>query len=1043
MMGVTWRSQAAVALLLASLICSGAFAEVSLPVLDESAWTLRPDWIGDPRERSADASYTVRDGIAHLHVPEPGRSISAQARPAEPVDLAALPYVKVRYRAVGVSPAAERGYFLYLNDTDGGSISIRLSELLLNGKWHTQIIEPHASIVADEVALHLGAGPEGGELQIASIEFLPAYPTLSVAESLSLPVEPPAEAEGFRVLTLGDLATAAADEVRERVGLIDWFAAEEFAYGGVPFRTGSGGDAAAIPKMDAGRLTVPCDAAATELHFIVATRLPAWQPRPFTHWGVRKRAFSQVERFRVWLDYADGTTDEAFPWCPDTDRFELCRGLKSYCVPAAGKPLRGVRFAYDFRNASLYLCALTARTGEPLMAAACEPDTPPPIEAEAPPSVPPRITAGDDELTVENAHYAVRFGLSPTFRVLSLDGRHGVACGPGLFMARRGLDYYPSDEMTLAGAPRIEGSRVTLRLRPPEDLSADFELTLQADESPELRMTLVVENRGDEPLALAVSFPELRGLRIADASDTWYFYPSHCARLSRRPGANRWPYGGRFPLQFFSVFNPRAGRGVYVCTRDTSGSDRDYWLNKRLDGIDAGIDYPDSLSIPPGGRRELPPTVIGLHSGDWRQAFEAYRDWARTWYVPGNHRPEWFRNVTHMRTYWTQTENPNVRPVYDVESGEYRVDEILDAEEQGFGRIDYAHFFDYRISERYGRWGDYDDFSAIGGAEAFSDCLRQFERRGCRTGLYMEGFLASLKSKVAAEHGDEWGMRSRGGGPLVKWPDSDDPTLAMCLFFPGWRQHLAQVAVRLRRQFDVDGIYLDEFGFNSSGYFCWSAEHGHPVPGRPLTAVVAAIREVKEALPEDVALYTEECPADVASRHADGAFGYYLSFNEQPHTPGRLNAHRFAFPEFHLLPYSAHAVAQGNFIDQPKFALLNGLAFYTSGIILEPQGERLFREIVKVLQDHREAFNSPDAAPLLAGETPGLLVNCFPGAEETVYAVFNAAWHTVRGPVLRLPAGGRYEAIYEAHDLHTQADGDDEVVSLTIGPRAVACFARR
>ena len=734
--------------LIAVALCSmtSAHCQVKLPVLDEDAWELRPDWIGDAERRSEHAVYAVEDGIAQFSVPEPGKAMSVRARMEQPIDLAALPYIKVRYRAVGVTRAYGHEYFLYLHSSEGGgSTVIRLDELLLNGKWHTQVFEPHSMIKADEFAFHVTAGRKGGELQIASVEFLAEYPILSVAESLCQEVQPAQEIADCIPVALVKIAEVEPAEVCKNAGLSDWFAEEALLYDGVRYELGPGGRVAAIPTDDEGELAVPCSAMASELHFIMATRLPNWQPRPFTRWGVKKRALAQVERFSMFLDYADGATDQVFPYCPDTGKFELCRGLKMYAVPSAAKPLKAVRFSHDVHEvgrANLYLCALTAWTGQPLHAAAYQADMPARAAVPRIEEGPATVKLEGDEVLVANAYYSLRFGLKPTFRLLAMDAEHETTAAPTLFSARLGLDRHLSDRMSVVGDPQVAGNEVTLNLQPPSDLRAAFELTLRADQSPELAMELTVTNHGDEPLGLEVAFPHLRQLTLGDIEDTWCFFPSHCARLTRANLTNRWAYGGRFPLQFYSIFKPALGRGIYVCTRDLTGMDRKYWLSKRFDGIEARIDYPASLVIEPGGALRLPTTVIGFHPGDWHEALKAYRTWARSWYLPGNHRPEWFRRVTNMRTYWLQRESINHRLVYDRPTGEYRVGKILDEDERRFGRVDYAHFFDYRISKEFGRWGDYDEFSAVGGEEGFGRCLRQLEQPRCRLGLYNEGFLA-------------------------------------------------------------------------------------------------------------------------------------------------------------------------------------------------------------------------------------------------------------------------------------------------------------
>ena len=196
----------------------------------------------------------------------------------------------------------------------------------------------------------------------------------------------------------------------------------------------------------------------------------------------------------------------------------------------------------------------------------------------------------------------------------------------------------------------------------------------------------------------------------------------------------------------------------------------------------------------------------------------------------------------------------------------------------------------------------------------------------------------------------------------------------------------------------------------------------------------------REKLPESTALYTEHCPPDVTIPYMDGGYSTAIGRSDWTISPGFLHTHRFAFPDFKVLPItSAGSIADGIW-DGLRYSLFNGCGLYTLSYGHDPEAFALCRKISAILQEHSAAFCTLSPEAFVDTLRADVYANRFPAERETVWTLWNGRWQTVRGPVLRVPhvEGATYRDVYNEVDLSPAVVDGMAEISLTIGPRDVA-----
>jgi hypothetical protein len=307
--------------------------------------------------------------------------------------------------------------------------------------------------------------------------------------------------------------------------------------------------------------------------------------------------------------------------------------------------------------------------------------------------------------------------------------------------------------------------------------------------------------------------------------------------------------------------------------------------------------------------------------------------------------------------------------------------------------------------------------------------------------------LLDKRGKLGEGPGKAWQLLGSDGKGRW-WPESTE--MYVCSYVPAWRDVQSSTYAAKVKELDVDGMYLDEFGFAGSWVDCYSKEHGHAVPGYAVAGERDCTRLVRGAIDRakaGVALYSEETPVDVTTQYQDGSFTYAMSSALSTPTRVPLNAARFAIPDFKTIEILYCDKPTGSWATGVRWVFFNGEAIWLEGPAaewFEPETRAAIRRCYAILRKHRDAFTTPEPIPLVPTEMGGVFANAFPVPGKTVYTLYNSRHRTVRGPVLRvaLPAGARFRWYDEWHQgpAAVRQEGAAAAVSLEIGPQDVGCL---
>ncbi len=1004
--------------------------------------TPQPGWLS---ERAKDYTAEVADGVLHLRADGRHQGMKFTVALPEPLDLKPYTWAALRYRAVGLAPWGD--YAVWLGSGPGGqpdqSTSIAsLSQLEADGHWHVALVALKATFAARDLAVQVCAADGRGELWLDSLSLSNDRPLVAATDVLTLQTDwTAARLTAFQPVDLAPLADARAAARLRSMGLRSWLPGGKVTAQGIPFHLlAAERNVVTTPEDINRRLAVPIGTQATELYLLAAARLPS---RDGARMGdpVAMTRFGNPERFRVAVVYGDGVTDELFPVCVTSGRYEVRSGPEVYALTSLrAAPIERIELINRMDTAWFALAGVTANQGPPATTAPAVlglPPTPPAWPAAA---TAPAVRVGDGELVLDDGRLSLTLATRPGLKLTGATLRGGelsVVPGP-LFTLGAGEAQVTSEQVT-AGPPVREGGVVHVPFastNPAVPIAGE----LLAGSGPDgLALRLAVRNTGSRPLAPKVRFPILAGARLGTVADTWYLWGRKGGIVANRPVRQRQAYGGEYPLQVADLFNPRQGYGLALFTRDLADVYRHHELTKDARGVDWSIDYWPA-EVPAGGTIETVPTVLKAHAGDWRAALGLYRRWAQSWYRPQSPPKDWFQRVFYYQqtTAWGQ--------LRDAATGRWRMKEVIEDYRNYHGCLDYLHIFDFGDSPKYGRVGDYNHYDELGGLAVMRAAIAQAQAMGVRIGLYIEGYLCDERGVWGKPHVARYDIRQPDGKPLL-WNGAPMEHM-MCPAAQGWRDHQAETYRRVTGELQPDGMYIDQYGFLDTWKTCWSREHGHPVPMGPLRGERATTAAIRAAMPATIANLTEETPNDVNSQHQDGALGYSVTFSDPTLMPHRVDLFRFCFPSFKVFQLTSYnAFTEGGW-QLLKWPFFNGEGYWLGGGTSDTYCEdahQFLRDVWRITHQHTAAFCSTDVEPLVPTLVPTVYANRFTGGGETVWTLFNADYRTVRGGLLRVPhrAGTIYTDAFSGRPLPpTLRDGQAEI-ALELGPWGVGCVVAR
>ena len=1015
-------------------------------------WRANPAWLSNP---STNASLKMEGAVACFTVPEANRGMK-WFLPVSPAALISqAPWLVVKYCADTNYNCGASDYFIYLDDgRPGECAALKRKDVKADGQWHEVAVRIDKLTQAKTLrglAVQIRSDKGGGTaVRFARIRLSDQPPAGTEGAPPPSPRKawagavPKPDFAGYAALPV-PAGEAALKDVLDAMRSMDWPDLEEAQVAGVPFR---------LPRPDTrlpvsgilqtGMLEVPVGCRASEIGVLLIALLRGGEEDVYQR-DSAVEVISQLDRFSVRVEYEDGSSEEAFPYNVSTREFDLRDGVQVLNVfTDQSRAVKRLTFFDKTDRASVAVLALSARSGARVFEAFSEEAWPAeryrPAERK---QAPERFEVADGSL---------KFGPWPSGsldirnmprweEIHDLSGRPVMAgAKPWLYTVRLNGTNVPPEDFKLKRASVEAGvCRLQYTLARREGVALTLTLT------PEREFKAELKNGGGAALKAEVTGPEVGPVVLGAAAEDYYVYPNAGWAYHSRPVKLEARYGGRFPLQFMGVFSASAGSGMWLATRCTEGGMWDYGMEKAADGTRFWLKYPER-ELPAGGTFATALTGLSFGGGDWHGAFEAYKSWAATWRKPKAPRQPWFREVFNFRQKFLHRYDP----LFDPATKTFNLQQAVTEGEERFGGIDYLHLFDWGdvppYGRVYGRVGDYSPFESLGGAENFRQAIQSVRAKGVPVGLYIEGYLVEEKGRIGQQHGKAWQIMQRNGELMYYLPGSTE--MMMCPWLQAWRDVQTETYRQKVRELDVDGMYMDQFGFANSQKDCWSPAHGHPVPGSTLLAekeLAGLIHGAVASVKPGVVTYGEEIPCDVCAQYQDGSFAYHMQRCRQSKPWAPINLMRFADPTFKVFQLLVCDRPTGTWAEGVKWTFFNGDGLWIEGPPdwFAPETLATIRRCHGILRTYKNAFCSEDVAPLVETQAGGLYANRFAAPGQTVYTVYNARHRGYRGPVLELPAcaGACYLDAWSGAAIHPHATADGRVlVEMSVAPRGVSCL---
>lgn len=1037
-------------------ISAGPDARQKVPVYDRAdEIEQRPDWLDVPAD-DGHHSVTRDDGTVTFAVDQPGRGMKWTLRFDPPLEREGLRYATLRYRARSIQDFPD--YAIWVGSETGGMPQeserlINMPDLLDDGHWHTEVLQLDADFPIAEMAFQVRADAEDAMLQIERLVLSGRRPRFAPDELIEITPQWRAAAIDPADVETVDISALANASARQRLGfwgLSEWLPTGRITATGVPFVVASGDQDVLVTRLGSfDAVEVPLSGSASEILLLMMARLPAQYAMGVSD-PVPLRWLREPEAIVFDVRYADGSTVTVFPRHLPDGAHQVGQQLGVYALPAEpGRELAGITLREQMRNAEFAVAGVTVNRGEPLLPDAVFPQCQVVQPQQAPePTEPELAFAGDSahiagEFTSMNVQGAADGSVWLEEIVSTIAGRP-VGAGDVLRMEIGDRQLTLSDLKLELPEFRPTGRRgfpeSTVRL-----VARDFPLTVYLHagftDRGEPVLGLDLRNTGDEPMEATVHFPAIGPLQISEEIENdWYFFPKRGPALSNRLARLSYPHGGQFKTQFMDLYSTEGSGGLYLRTLDLEGRYGYFTLSRSANGTQMSVVY-RHVHLPPGERVTMPDAVVAAHPGDWHEALHRYERWVHSWYQPTVPRKQWFREVFNFRQHRLRM------GLLDFGTMQYTFADAIRRDREAFGVLDYLHIFDWSETERWGRVGDYDPWDEIPGPERFREVVAEAQADGVPVGLYLEGYLISKRSRVGMAHGEEWTLLNANGEEYGYFSTEEDPNWSVCPAVDAWQAYMEDVFPRVAEQTGAMGLYIDEFGFGSVGKLCYNEAHDHPVPMPPVQGEREFTRRVREAMPADRVLYTEEAPDPVTCQYQDGAFCYSAISTSDELAPSHLELLRFVLPDFKIFELNFYVpMADGNW-NRVKRPFFNGDGWWLQGDPYTSYDEfarEYLRRCFALCHEYVDCFTTNDPEPLVETLQPGVFANRFPGEGRTLWTLYNATYQSVEGAVIAVEhrPGARYYDAWRQREIEPEIRDGRAVLSTLVDPHDLGCIVR-
>jgi hypothetical protein len=1045
-------------LLLAAFATAGE-PEWRAPLAD-AAWQAQPSWLGNP---SDEHSVERKGNVTVFRVGQVDRGMKWSWQLPTPVDPAGRKYALLRYRGRGFGPRSDYALCVLGKVTAGldYQTAIHAADLIADGRWRWAIADAPGVVArftsVTGLAIQVQAVEPDAWMEVSDIRFANDVPLSTLADAVDW--RPGAVFGDVQPLTLeGDTPR---ELWNKRLSIADWFTARDVTVHGIPFQLHPEAEVAETDLKAKADLRLPCGRKASEVYLLLLAQFTG-QDEP-TYGSGRLTVLRDVDRFRLRLEYADGTVDECLPMNVASKQFGIVEGPQGLVAAAdPAKTLETIVLRDACKQGAFAVAGVSVRAkGGPAFPEAREETRPLRVGNLDPASgvfeVDESRLLEEERVTVTDPWLEARLRLTAVPMIESLIHRptNWALLSHPCPLVEVTVDgqKLTNEDFSSVHRERAKVARwsATRMFSPRGDSALRFGYSIRMWGRGDIELCYAIENKSKRDYRVAITAPVVRQYRLGStAMDSYYLVPRRGAAFDNRPCSYRERSSGLFPAQFLDTFNPVEDCGLALVPSTLlqplkqSPVRKQYFLRKEIGELTVGVEYPERV-LRPGETWVLPTTCLKLTDGDWHRGLEAYWESTKRRSGPLCPRRRWFREVFSFRQRFLHMYDP----IYDAKTGAYRFDEAIAEDRREFGGVDYLHLFDWGYAPPYGRvygrTGDHSPYDFLkGGRDALRAAIAGVQKQGIPVGLYIEGYLLTKNSKLGKAHLPDWQIRRRDGSGYW-W--SGNVEAMMCPGVKPWREVQASTYETKVKELDVDGVYIDQFGFGNVGKDCWSDKHGHPVPSycvRTEREMTRLIRERVEAAKKNVALYTEETPIDLTTPFQDGSFTYAMFSAQRSRTLVPLNMARFAFPDFKTIEILVCDKPTGSWATGVRWVFFNGEALWIEGPPewFEPETRAEIRRCYRILREHRDAFTSLEPEPLVPTQMGGVWANRFPVKGKTVYTLYNARHRTVRGAMLRVRHIGKsvYYDEWRECPATVRRDGEDAVLSTEVGPHGVGCL---
>lgn len=820
-------------------------------------------------------------------------------------------------------------------------------------------------------------------------------------------------------------------------------------------------------------IEIPLDTDAKELYFIMSLSGKRHQRWGFAQDGTVLGTITgevympllvqDTVGFVAEVIYANGERDTHLPLNLSLGRHGISGDVSVYGIPATGEKIEKIIIHNRLLDTDVSLIALTLNETEDrlhpeMLIPELEEKKVHTIGAEK------GISINDNILTVRNCALMMEIDISEGMKLIGMKNdfvKEFTIADSDMLRLRYEDDYDSSFELLSASA---DGTSALLVYKK-GGLHITVDLSL--GENNDVRCQLKAKNNGTACEKCGIVFPCITGMNNVDSDDNWYFIPKYQNILSNETVFIYEESSPNFPMQFMDVFSPKAQGGLSLTTEERDVITRKYGFEKNERGMEFYVEYPEMYGeIKPGEEFVASPTVLTAHEGDWKKSFEIYKKWLDSWYVPYNCQDkDWYR-----KSFWLFTEYCDFvvedKPIYKLplwknseKTGELNFEEVLDEQYRVAGCYpDILHLwaswaYEFIGDKRYNAWGNWgkEDYDVYGGQERFRNALHKIkDEKGINVSLYFHPTLLSEKYKHLSHFLEDQKAINDIGDTIMCGPAA----YRMCHASDKWRDYAISIYPRIYEELGIPLMYIDEFSLRCENR-CYADNHGHSIPSNLLKTDFDFITELKHKMPAEVVLYGEYAAVDIYARYIDCNISYYLTDNvidmiefswkgdDGDDRLSRLypNMYKFAFPKIVQLALPS-GMRHLSWHPQ-KFIFFNGDAVYDSMWDWEESvGQEFNIKSFKIKKEYADCFASDNPEGFADTLSPAICANRFPGDGRTVYTIYNRAYSTYRGEILKVEhtEGARYYDVWNDEPLKVEIKDGYAYIHLTVDAQEMGCI---